>query len=157
MEQIMHLNQIHTPWPGVLAYVADLDSIETGRRILFGYVKKDDDGNYVAVLSKSLSEGEQNLMLARARAMSRTDALAGSDTPLHAFFDKDRRRTTREIDELAVRLLMPEHEIRKAFRNLVIPVSTSVAKTLGLPTEPVRIRLKQLGLYGLCIDAPANY
>lgn len=157
MEQITCLGQIQTPWPGVLAYAADLDGIETGRRTLFGYVRKDNDGNYIAILSKSLSEGERRFMLARARAMSRMDALSVSGTSLHAFFDKDRRRTTKEIDELAVRLLIPEHEIRKTFRNLVIPVSTSVAKALGLPVEPVRIRLKQLGLYGLCIDAPANY
>lgn len=157
MEQITCLGQIQTPWPGVLAYAADLEGIETGRRTLFGYVRKDNDGNYIAILSKSLSEGERRFMLARARAMSRTDALAGSNTSLHAFFDKDRRQTTKEIDDLAVRLLMPEHEIRKTFRNLVIPVSTSVAKALGLPVEPVRIRLKQLGLYGLCIDTPANY
>lgn len=157
MEQITCLGQIQTPWPGVLAYAADLDGIETGRRTLFGYVRKDNDGNYIAVLSKSLLEEERRFMLARARAMSRINALSGSGTSLHAFFDKDRRQTTKEIDELAVRLLMPEHEVRKAFRNLVIPVSTSVAKTLGLPVEPVRIRLKQLGLYGLCIDAPANY
>lgn len=134
--------------------VADLDEVYTGRLVLKGYVERNADGTYGVVVSKNLTEGERRLMLARADVMAKTDALRGSGSRCHAFFDRDARESTKSIDETAARLLMPGRDVRNAYRRLVIPLSASVAKSLGLPLPIVQTRLRQLGILQTCIDAP---
>lgn len=117
---------------------------EVGRKVC-GVIKRISEEKYMFFLNEKYTESQKRFAIAHELGYYFLYKETIGDDVIASFVSSKNKRDIL-ADIFAEELLMPEECLRKEYKEMIIPVSTSLAEKFQVPVEKMEERLDSLGL-----------